>query len=388
MRSRLPNVTRVLPRGASQQLDLVRGLAALLVVADHLRSMYFVKQEDGFDQHWEKALHLSLTLGHQSVMVFFVLSGYLVGGQTLRAWMTGCWETRRYAIARMSRLWTVILPAIAIGVAVDRLGIHLFGEHGIYGAAAGKNMQLSVSSTLGAREIVGNAAFVQTVRVETVGSNVPLWSIANEFWYYTIFPCLIAVAVVRSTAWRVVIGLAVVAALLFVGHDIALYGTIFGFGAALSMLPPMDLLARTAIRRLLWAGFPLAMAAGRLAPDGYLADLLVAVPFGVLLLAIVNNRRHEDLRFGTAARQLAAFSFTLYAVHFPLLVFGKAWVEESSSDLWQPTFRNLAAGAGIWLATVSVAALMALLFERRTSRVRAWATRRFDNQRVAAAVVI
>src|SRR6202030_1593882 len=35
---------------------------------------------------------------------------------------------------------------------------------------------------------LGNLFFVQTILCRTFGSNGPLWSLANEFWYYVLFP--------------------------------------------------------------------------------------------------------------------------------------------------------------------------------------------------------
>ena len=67
--------------GRNLWLDLLRGLSALVVCLGHLRNAILV---DGSD-----LIHPSITLkafyfitgfGHQAVMVFFVLSGYFVGG--------------------------------------------------------------------------------------------------------------------------------------------------------------------------------------------------------------------------------------------------------------------------------------------------------------------
>jgi peptidoglycan/LPS O-acetylase OafA/YrhL len=41
---------------------------------------------------------------------------------------------------------------------------------------------------------LGNALFLQTILVPTFGSDVPLWSLANEFWYYMLFPALVLTA--------------------------------------------------------------------------------------------------------------------------------------------------------------------------------------------------
>jgi peptidoglycan/LPS O-acetylase OafA/YrhL len=39
-----------------------------------------------------------------------------------------------------------------------------------------------------ATTFVGNLAFLQTIAVPIFGTNGPMWSLANEFWYYLIFP--------------------------------------------------------------------------------------------------------------------------------------------------------------------------------------------------------
>ena len=65
-------------------LDLVRGLSALLVMLGHLRSFLFL---DFGELHGAgviaKLFYFCTGLGHQAVMVFFVLSGYFVGGSVL-----------------------------------------------------------------------------------------------------------------------------------------------------------------------------------------------------------------------------------------------------------------------------------------------------------------
>jgi peptidoglycan/LPS O-acetylase OafA/YrhL len=67
-------------------LDLVRGLSALVVMAGHLRAFIF---EDfgnlATPGPLSKIFYFITGLGHQAVMVFFVLSGYFVGGAVCKA---------------------------------------------------------------------------------------------------------------------------------------------------------------------------------------------------------------------------------------------------------------------------------------------------------------
>jgi peptidoglycan/LPS O-acetylase OafA/YrhL len=75
-------------------LDTMRGLAALVVALGHARGLSLpsftggsVSPEGAAQQATTSAGQLSI--GHEAVMVFFVLSGYLVGGSVLKALSAG-----------------------------------------------------------------------------------------------------------------------------------------------------------------------------------------------------------------------------------------------------------------------------------------------------------
>src|SRR5690349_12335860 len=92
------------PRSISQResiyLDLVRALAAFFVVLDHAPTL--------FDLPWIPRW------GHQAVIVFFVLSGYVISNVA----DTRETDARRFLIARLARLWSVLVPAAILILAV------------------------------------------------------------------------------------------------------------------------------------------------------------------------------------------------------------------------------------------------------------------------------
>ncbi|OIP77524.1 MAG: hypothetical protein AUK48_03910 [Oscillatoriales cyanobacterium CG2_30_44_21] len=66
-------------------LDIIRGMSAIAVCAGHLRAMMFVDSSDLQTLSLLQKIFYGLTgLGHQAVIVFFVLSGFFVGGSILR----------------------------------------------------------------------------------------------------------------------------------------------------------------------------------------------------------------------------------------------------------------------------------------------------------------
>jgi len=95
-----------LPKGSpSVHLDALRGFAALSVLLNHWRDALFVDYPRLAHHNPLTAVaYLVAGLGHQWVIVFFVLSGYLVGGSVLRSVSAGRWSWRSYLLARLTRL--------------------------------------------------------------------------------------------------------------------------------------------------------------------------------------------------------------------------------------------------------------------------------------------
>ncbi len=69
-------------KALSSNLYLIRWISALLVAVEHIRTNYFVglSKIETINLILTKIVWLVTFLGHNAVMVFFVLSGYFVGG--------------------------------------------------------------------------------------------------------------------------------------------------------------------------------------------------------------------------------------------------------------------------------------------------------------------
>ena len=79
-----------------------------------------------------RALYFITGLGHQAVIVFFVLSGFLVGGSVVRNFKQNNFSPKQYLINRVSRLYVVLLVALPVGYLLDWIGINWFNATGIY----------------------------------------------------------------------------------------------------------------------------------------------------------------------------------------------------------------------------------------------------------------
>jgi peptidoglycan/LPS O-acetylase OafA/YrhL len=305
-------------RGLSVYLDVLRFLAALEVFLSHAARFPFT----GIRPAWWNAF------GHEAVILFFVLSGFVICHAA-----TG--EDRRpgrFFVDRVSRIYSVALPALALTLLLDMIGRAAAPE--IYDGIAAHNR-------LAERLLVSALLVNESWGLEVQAlSNTPYWSISYEIWYYFIFGsavffrgavrwvavtlfCLIAGPKVllllpvwllgswayretRSAAWSpVTIRAAFVAVVpvvvLFDHFDIARFGN--------EVLIAM--LGEAAWRQLGWSRHVLSdtLLAAVVALHFVAAKRLAAQSPPMILFA-------EPL-----ARSLSRYTFTLYLIHQPVLLF-------------------------------------------------------------------
>jgi len=98
-----------------------------------------------------------------------------------------------------TRLYVVLVPGLLFGFFWDRMGSWLSAARGIYAHSLSDLGPAVPLKNLTLGTLLGNLLFLQTILCETFGSNGPLWSLANEFWYYALFP----VSLGAGLAWAV-----------------------------------------------------------------------------------------------------------------------------------------------------------------------------------------
>lgn len=371
---------RTLAVAASAHLDLIRAAAAWAVMWGHLRALFFVDfQQIQHSGPIVKGLYFLTGFGHQAVMVFFVLSGFLISSTVISSQISGARSWRDYAINRSSRLYVVLIPGLLFGLLWDRLGSALFASTGLYshplqgfGSAIAQN-QL----TYGA--FFGNMFFLQTIACSTFGSNGPLWSLANEFWYYALFP----VALVAGLAWakqslRRAIPLTILAfgLAVFLGWE-KIVGFFVWMAGCLLVIAHSKFQLRSGWRLVLYTlasslAFAACLAAartGRLAAIG--TDLPVGITFTLFLFGVLHMDFGDRIRhYPSVSHLFAGFSYSLYVLHFPLLLFVRAWV--APPQRWQPDIGHICYGALVGVTILSFAWLVSVFTENKTHVVRAW----------------
>ena len=303
-------------RSFSVYLDFVRFFAAFLVLLHHARYVY------------DPGTFL-FSLGHEAVVVFFVLSGYVI------AYVSESKERtlKDYTIARLARIYSVVVPAIVLTGALDYVGYTLNPAAYPPGAQAWDNIPLRV---IGSLLFLNQAWFISMQPF----SNVPYWSLGYEVWYYIGF-AMVTYLGARKGWWLFVI------VALFVGPKVVLLMPLWWGG--------VYLYRTRSLRRIPYGLAWVLLAVSVLGLGGYLQGGIGAWGEGVtralvgpeLTRELVSSKRflsdyylglciaahfvaarvicerHREVPRAVAGsiRALAGSTFTLYLLHRPLILF-------------------------------------------------------------------
>lgn len=348
-------------------VDWARFLAAFAVLLTHARASTWVNWGNlAAEAKTSGALCLYTIsrFGHEAVIIFFVLSGYLVGGKLIERVRAGSFNAARYAIDRATRIYVPYVPALTLS--------------GIVWWATGHGLSL--------KDLALNIAQLQQVAGPSFAGNDALWSLAYEVWFYVIGGAF-ALACTGSPGARTpalivgVAGLALFVKLLPIYLLCWLIGAI-AYAAAESTRPIRYGLFGAA---LFVGGVILSQYAFLTVPADYIATVgsdakatpLRQIAFLVMCsgCALLLNTCASSAPRGIWARiealgvPLAAGSYTLYLTHYPVL----ALCEKFDPDKHAAVNTAALISFGIRLvASGIVAYVMYRLFESRTSQVRRW----------------
>jgi peptidoglycan/LPS O-acetylase OafA/YrhL len=331
----------------------------------------------------DSAVHTHL--GHQAVIVFFVLSGYFVGGGALRAVRSRQWSTQSYLLRRLTRLWVVLIPALLLGALFDAIGARLFSATTLIYAKLWNSGLGSTGNVIPAHfalsTFAGNVFFLQGILVPCFGTNGPLWSLSYEFWYYLIFPLLLVVLMPSTaTVCRIMSIATLVAISIFCGRDISLYFLIWLMGTLTYCLPLGNLHVPprwiASLMCALFAAFNLYVV---VFPYNIIAsDFTTGMFFSLILWLLLHFRQPAgESLYRSVSTTLSAMSYTLYTVHYPIILFLSAWLVPKlpRQHFSLPSIEALLFA---YAATFLIAYLVYRCFEANTGRVRRVLAERLD----------
>lgn len=369
-------------------LDCMRWVAASIVFLGHLRDPLFLgygslseAERNPLVQAW----YFVTGWFGPAVIVFFVLSGYLVGGIASARASVGSFSIGSYAIDRVSRLYVAFLPALVLTAVLDVAGSIWFADTGFWThqhpMLAEKVSSAPFGSLLTPGLFIGNLFMLQTIAMPTFGSNMPLWTISLEFWFYAVFGFASLVVLAKPGRQRILPAIGLLLLIVLLGKSFLIYMGLWLIGVASAFVPwrtlEKPLLAGLAFLGVLVATRLFQEAIRDLAWGIWLHDYSVALSFAWWLVSMRSTRFQLLGRTAWVNRVMADFSYSLYLIHFPLMLFFLGALHatgqfESIARGYSPTdSTGLAIHAIVIVAIYLCAWLFASLTERTTPFVRA-----------------
>lgn len=355
-------LSRITP-DQSRQLDSIRALSALVVLVGHTNQTILLptlKAGSTFVGFFTQL----------SVMVFFVLSGFLIGKSVCNnISKNNGFSIAQYARDRAYRLYPPLIVAILLMVLLAALAPVFF--------PSGTQQLLSISGanfvrtefTVIAKQLFGALAFINEFKTTTPSANGPLWSLSLEAWYYVTAAALFLWPSRKVASIALLILTVVITRknqLFFMLAPIWFAG--FGLAFVHQNRPTMN----NRLFGWLFAALTIAVAVA-------VALVLFADPLGkgVWLDRLNHFRLASGLwfacfmalimgggaRFPTIFHSQAGYSYTLYVTHFPIMLFV---LGVTQTFIYGSILLSLLASAGAIIISITAAKVIARYAENKT----------------------
>lgn len=333
--------------------------------------MLFVSYEKALDTNFlVKGFYLLTGYGHQAVMIFFVLSGFLVGGKIIEKLEENKFHFGTYLIDRFSRLYPVFFVSLILGGALDWLGFTNFAESGIYSASSENPVGVigyDAKSRSDLPTLFINFLMLQGLIGPTFGSNGPLWSIAMEFWYYLIFPLVVIPFYTKFLHIRLLSIIALIPILYLLSLNIEFYILftvwLLGVFARKVKLPIYSTVPAFFVLLLFLINARFGFG------NNYIRDLLVGLGCVLIIAAVLNGGYFP--KFGHVLhKRFSDFSFSVYCFHFPVVAFILAYLNINVNQSTLPIAERYALFLIICVFSLGLSFMLSRITEAHTPRIR------------------
>jgi peptidoglycan/LPS O-acetylase OafA/YrhL len=339
------------------ELQSLRGIAALMVAISHISSIYVLPP----------ALRIaidSVCNAHACVIVFFVLSGYVLTGSLVRRGLS--WSSvRAFYLGRLFRLF----PALWVASAISALFLLLYPRLTIHPA-------LSFWFYLFLHPFPSGTQLILAALAIDKSLIMPVWTIFIELMGSAIMPILVSIALARARLFSYIV-LAMVLAAYLLAHaphrlDSLSYMSDFALGVWLAS-GRWPFFAGKSLPTLLGATFTLiffrfvyfAVRNGHPTPlfFGY-DDPVPMLIEGFAAFFLVGTLASEDGRIRALrsrwAISLGNASYSLYLIHFPVAIL----LAKLLSRVFSDETNAIAATAVLMASGLTVSLALAFLIYR------------------------
>jgi peptidoglycan/LPS O-acetylase OafA/YrhL len=349
-------------------IELLRGLAALLVVCVHSRLIFWV----GMHRFWElygptfgvaqvfAYLSFPFAWGTFGVPLFFVISGYVIHrkpAQLIAAAQPSQFSTVDFFRRRFFKIYPTLLAALVITVLLDDLSNTFIPPyHRLHGATDNHTVET----------FFGNLFATQGITVSTLGSNGALWTLALEIQFYALFPLLFWLRnrIGIYACLGIVATINVASYFAFQEQGITMFGAYYLSWFLGVFIADREAHGALKLNPKLGAAVGLVFFAAGCAvmsKSSYASFQLWSIT-AAMAVVLTRNARFERGWVPRALRKVGEFSYSLYIIHVPVLTVFACWLYQYETQV------TITAAALMVFVCLPFGWLLYWVIERPTSR--------------------
>lgn len=300
-----------LTKNRSTTLESFRALSAFTVMLAHCYIIFISKR-------YPDIYPIAGSLAQSSVMVFFVLSGFLIG-LSIKSNLNrnkGTFNIAQYATARFFRIYPPLLFSLALTACLSLLSIYVFSMPDGKPLSAWARMP-GYSLNFIPTQYFSTLTFSNYLLNQGVSSNGSLWSLPIEVWCY-----VIAGMMFFRNIWIKAIAIFLFLILQDMHIKFRLFSLVWALSFAVALAMPF--IERHKHTSLICILISLVMAIFAknnfvefyTTKTGLYFNTFIGLTFLFALIPLLKHDIKINI-FKTHAR----YSYSLYLIHFPLMIF-------------------------------------------------------------------
>lgn len=306
----------------NDNIDILRGLAALIVAYFHAREITWI----GMSAAWVKFgvdfspsilfgyLTAPFVWGSIGVPIFFVLSGYCIHrGNAYKLKKDSLYkiDLYKYLTRRFIRIYPLLLAALLLTFLLDSYSSTYAPDHYKLG-----NLSFDF--------FLGNLFATQGVLTDTYGSNIALWTLAIEIqlyiFYIVIFSLRKKIGIAPTAVIVVLINLISVLYVDVTFFTSFLFSWCLGAYIAERELGAPIYYSEKKLLSISMLLLIVGCAMLTLKHWNVLSFSVLALSFSFFLIVFLDMRIKRNFLW-VSIKEIGTFSYSLYIVHVPLIVF-------------------------------------------------------------------
>ena len=286
-------------------LDLLRIVAVQLLVIGHALPYFNIGRAN--------------YMQNSAVVLFFVLSGIVISYSTFWKMENG-YRFRDFFLDRFSRIYTAFIPSLLFIVLIDNLQLYFFGSSAY-----------SYTSAFDVKTFLANLLMLQdfpifNLGITSFGSGRPLWTLAIEWWLYMSFGMLLIHFSKQFTVKYLFV--------LCLFMIVPLHNAYTGRGEALTLFWLEGVMITIFLFKrqvqidkaisILFVVITLVLIGLRLGETKEAYDLVYVSLISLFIVSSLGLASHFEFNFKKIKNYthfIAAYSFTLFLVHYSIFDF-------------------------------------------------------------------